>query len=150
MKEGIFLGSPKGTEVIFSDVYLVTKSFVVKRQWNGLNWKIINLVTAESESVSHLTINYFGAMKAAVDTPFALAFFRLFCSLALTNFSYVSLMDLGVLRSFQQRCWNFFCFHFGFLWHSLTIQARYHPVINKKICFDVEAFLWIGKILTSY
>ena len=89
-------------------------------------------------------------MKAAVDTPFALAFFRLFCSLALTNFSYVSLMDLGVLRSFQQRCWNFFCFHFRFLWHSLTNHARYHPVINKKIwlltskrSFELERYIWV-------
>ena len=95
-------------------------------------------------------MNYFGALKAAVDTPFVLAFLGLFCSLALTNVSYVSLMDLGVSRSFQQRCWNFCCFHFGFLWHSLTIHARYQPVINKKICFDVEAFLWIGNIRMGY
>ena len=91
------------------------------------------------EFVSHLPINYFGALKAAVDT-FLLVFLGLFC-LALTSFSYASLLDLGALRSFQQRCRNFFCFHFDFLWHSLTIHERYHPVINKKICFDVEAFL---------
>ena len=71
---------------------------------------------------------------------FLLVFLGLFY-LALTSFLYASLLDLGALRSFQQRRWNFFCFHFCFLWHSLTIHARYHPVINKKICFDVKAFL---------
>ena len=76
--------------------------------------------------MSHLPMNYFGALKAAVDTPFLLAFLGLFC-LALTSFSYASLLDLGALRSFQQGCrrWLEIVFIFPRLGLQILFQIQF-------------------------
>ena len=82
--------------------------------------------------MSHLPMNYFGALKAAVDTPFLLAFLGLFC-LALTSFSYANLLDLGTFMKFSTEVLKFLFFlSFWFSIASILRTIPHHELHDEQ------------------
>ena len=90
---------------------------------------------AENGCVSHLPVNCFGALKAAVDTPFLLAFPRAALFSADQIFVSQSIGFRSFYEVFYKSAEISVFFHFCLLWHSLTIVCTIPPRDKQENLF---------------